>query len=59
MGETTPLDIVPMAWMISSDSANNGMWSYDGGLTSPMCNEIVKWVVLEDPVPVGRLFVSG
>ena len=29
-------------------------YRYEGGLTTPTCNEVVRWINMEDPLDISR-----
>jgi carbonic anhydrase len=50
-GEDKTTEMVNPAGLLPAD---RGYWTYPGSLTTPPCTEGVKWLVMEDTVPVSR-----
>ena len=52
MQEFYTLELLVAALVLSSDLT--GIYHYMGGLTTPGCNELVMWMVLDTPLLVQR-----
>lgn len=51
-------DSVPVNTVVA-ESISNGFARYEGGLTTPTCNELVTWTVFKDPVKINGLLAKG
>jgi carbonic anhydrase len=57
IGNTTDVTISLIDFVAHARQLS-GMFSYDGGLTTPGCFEIVKWIVLDKPMRVSTRFIE-
>jgi carbonic anhydrase len=58
IGNTTDVTISLIDFVAHARQLS-GMFSYDGGLTTPGCYEIVKWIVLDKPMRVSLRFIEA
>ena len=50
-GSTTPLTINLKTLL---DKVGPGYYAYPGSLTTPTCNQVVSWIVLEDTISISE-----
>jgi carbonic anhydrase len=41
------------------NATSNAVYTYDGSLTTPGCNEVVNWIVLEEPLKISKKAVEA